>query len=156
MSGFPRVQKHPLLRGGIKGGGRLKRVNFAPHGTLVHRRRSSQRPKMPIICRIELRNPSYGGGLLPPHRMHGRDKRSPVIASSFAWRSAFHYNSLRPGGQNPCAVPQGGFALGRPARSWGTMSPHPPRAVSTRPNLSRVLQGEGLQAFWVLCPFILS
>ena len=39
MSGFPRVQKHPLLRGGIKGGGRLKRVNFAPHGTLVHRRR---------------------------------------------------------------------------------------------------------------------
>ena len=81
MSGFPRVQKHPLLRGGIKGGGRLKRVNFAPHGTLVHRRRSSQRPKMPIICQIEVRNPSYGGGLLPPHRMHGRDKRSPVIAN---------------------------------------------------------------------------
>ena len=89
MLGFPRVQKHPLLRGGIKGDGRLKRVNFAPHGTLIHRKRSPQRPKMPIICRIEVRNPSYGGGLPPPHRMHVRGKRSPVIASSFAWRSAF-------------------------------------------------------------------
>jgi len=29
MLGFPRVQKHPLLRGGIKGGGRLMRV-FSP------------------------------------------------------------------------------------------------------------------------------
>ena len=67
----------------IKGGGRLKRVNIAPHGTLVHRKRPPQRPKMPIICQIELRNPSYGGGLLPPHRMHVRDKRSPVIAIYF-------------------------------------------------------------------------
>jgi len=103
---------------------------------------------MPIICQIQVHNPSYGGGLLPPHRMHGRDKRSPVIASYFCacaretgcgdlllipssralLRGDLHFITIvwdlavKP----PCTVE-------RPARSWGTMSPHPPRAVSTRP-----------------------
>jgi len=63
MSGFPRVQKHPLLRGGIKGGGRLNRVfNLRlPLGEAGSRRETDGRLKraLTVSCRPDIVPPGY-------------------------------------------------------------------------------------------------
>ena len=111
---------HPMEPSSTAGGSRKDQrcPLFARLKCAIHRTEGVY--SLRIVCIGEISDlPSSRATFVPlPRSRVWRSAFDSVIASSFAWRSAFHYNSLGPGGQNPCAV-------GKPAPTGLTITLSP-------------------------------